>query len=146
MTGKIIHGTVAKLVRKIMNNNKPVQSEIPVTPKVPGSSIFSIITEVIIKSLLGAAFKGVLLYFIWNYTISQELHLQEFSLIFCACAALFTEILLSSPGEASIIIQLSDLNKKITTLNNLTSLKMTLDAMAGPLPPKPWESESDSNT
>ena len=107
------------------------------------NSLFSNITDGIIRTLIDAAFRGIFLYLIWNFTLAQELHLPELSYFFCAFAVLFLNILLNSPKDSAIIFQLLEINKNLTALNDLTRFKMTMDILSGS---KTEKNLSESNT
>lgn len=110
-----------------MNKSIPNGQKNETQPAPKGPSIISLLTENIIKILVDAAISGFFLYFIWNFTLSVELHLQQLSYLFFACAALFCRILLYKPSEAVIISQLYENNSNLNQLIKITSFGIAVN-------------------
>lgn len=108
-------------------NTQENQNGTPTVPQRP--SILSVLTESIVKTFVDAALSGLFLYLIWNFTLSQELHLPQFSYAFFACAALFARVLLYKPSEAVVIAQLFESNRNLRQLVQVTSFGIAMNGL-----------------
>lgn len=89
-----------------------------VANKPKNNSWFTAFTNLIVDSLFSYFWRGIPLYFIWNYGLSQELKLPQLSFLFFFCLVAFIQILFH-------LDKLKQINKQIDIFYNL----MLFDAL-----------------
>lgn len=87
-------------------------------PMPPKPTLFTNITRKILDIVLHAVLYSIPLYFIWNFGISQELHIQELSYSFFICVMIFMRVFLFST-------QLADIKFTLDNIYNLLLLDMS---------------------
>jgi hypothetical protein len=111
-----------------MDNENQSSLELEQLPPAPPSA-FSVFTHAIIELFFIAAVRGGFVYVVWNWCLSKELHLQEFSYAFCFCIFIFFQALFFSSDTRRICLQLMNLQTTLDQLYKLTMFNVTREVI-----------------
>lgn len=103
-----------------MNKENPEVTQAPTS-----AGWFTVFTANTIDFILLALIKSAPLYFIWNWCLSKELHLQQLSYPFFFCGFIFLQFLFYSKQREQLLFRTEDMAKHMKQLHDLTLFNLS---------------------